>query len=216
MRITTVVSLLVLTQWLTACAPLANRSNPSGPAGGLPAVKAAAAAPAGQSDAPLDRTLTLQGITFHVISPNQGSINELRIEPNGLKADNSPVEREIEGTVTNVEVADLNADGSPELYIYLTSAGSGSYGSLVAYAVNHGKSMSEIALPPLEENPAATKGYMGHDQFAVVENRLVRRFPVYQPGDTNAAPTGGQRQVHYILKAGEAGWLLRPDKTVDF
>ena len=50
----------------------------------------------------------------------------------------------------------------------------------------------------------------------MVENTLVRRFPVYRDGDTNAKPTGGMRQIQYKLAAGEAGWLLRADKVVDF
>lgn len=163
-----------------------------------------------------DRTLTLQGITFHVTSPNAGSANTLRILPSGLKADNSLIERQIQGTVTNVEVADLNVDGSPELYVYVTSAGSGSHGSLAAYSANKGKSLSEIYLPPLEEDKVAAKGYMGHDEFAVVENTLVRRFPVYKDGDANSKPTGGTRQIQYKLKAGEAGWILLPDKTISY
>ena len=163
-----------------------------------------------------DRTLSEQGVTFHVSSPNVGSINTLRIQPSGLKADNALIERQIEGTVTGAEVADLNVDGSPELYVYVTSAGSGSHGSLVAYAANKGKSLSEIYLPPIEEDKAAAKGYMGHDEFAVVESTLVRRFPIYKEGDTNAKPTGGTRQIQYKLKAGEAGWVLRPDKTVQY
>ena len=163
-----------------------------------------------------DRTLTLQGITFHVTSPNAGSVNTLRIQPSELKADNSLIKRQIEGTVTNAEVADLNVDGSPELYVYVTSAGSGSHGSLVAYSANKGKSLSEIYLPPLEEEKVAAKGYMGHDEFAVVENTLVRRFPVYKDGDANSTPTGGTRQIQYKLKAGEAGWILRPDRTVSY
>ena len=163
-----------------------------------------------------DRTLTFRGITFHVTSPNAGSVNTLRIQPSGLKADNSPIERQIEGTVTNAEVADLNVDGSPELYVYVTSAGSGSHGSMAAYSANKGKSLSEIYLPALEEDKVAAKGYMGHDEFAVVENTLVRRFPIYKDGDTNSKPTGGTRQIQYKLKAGEAGWILRPDKTVSY
>jgi hypothetical protein len=163
-----------------------------------------------------DRTLTEQGVTFHVTSPNAGSINTLRIQPSGLKADNALIERQIEGTVTGAEVADLNVDGSPELYVYVTSAGSGSHGSLVAYAANKGKSLSEIYLPPIEEDKASAQGYMGHDEFAVVESTLVRRFPVYKDGDTNAKPTGGTRQIQYKLKSGEAGWVLRPDKTVQY
>ena len=163
-----------------------------------------------------DRTLSEQGVTFQVTSPNAGSINTLRIQPSGLKADNTLLERQVEGTVTNAEVADLNVDGSPELYVYVTSAGSGSQGSLVAYSANKGKSLSEIYLPPLEEDKVAAKGYMGHDEFAVVESTLVRRFPVYKDGDTNSKPTGGTRQIQYKLKAGEAGWILQPDRTVSY
>ena len=163
-----------------------------------------------------DRTLSLQGVTFHVTSDLAGSRNWVRIKPQGLKGKNAVIEADADGTVTDAEVADLNVDGSPELYVYVTSAGSGSHGSLVAYAANKGKSLSEIYLPPMEEDKAAAKGYMGHDEFAVVENTLVRRFPVYKDGDTNSQPTGGTRQIQYKLKAGEAGWILRPDKIVNY
>lgn len=157
-----------------------------------------------------DQTLSLQGVSFHVTCPNQGSMNTLRIEPQGLKKDNAVIAKEIEGTVTGAEVGDLNVDGSPEIYVYVTSAGSGSYGSLVAYAANRKKSLTEIYLPPLQDDPKASKGYMGHDEFAVVESSLARRFPIYKDGDTNGTPTGGIRQIQYRLKAGEAGWILRP------
>lgn len=50
---------------------------------------------------------------------------------------------------------------------------------------------------------------MGHDEFQVVENSLVRRFPIYKDGDSNAKPSGKMRQLQYKLKAGEAGWLLK-------
>jgi hypothetical protein len=85
-------------------------------------------------------------------------LNRLRIEPKGLKSGNQVIERDIDGTVAGAEVADLNVDGSPELYVYVTSAGSGSYGSLVAYAANKMKSLSEIYLPPLQDDPKASKG----------------------------------------------------------
>jgi len=163
-----------------------------------------------------DKTLELQGIRFHVISANEGSINTLHIVPAGLEIDNSPIERTINGTVTNAEVADLNADGSPEIYVYVTSVGSGSYGSLVAYSANRRKSLSEIYLPPLTEDKVVSKGYMGHDEFAVVKDVLIRRFPVYRATDTNARPTGGIRELQYKLIPGEAGWLLKLDRVVEY
>ena len=168
------------------------------------------------SATPFDQLLELDGIQFHVTSTNEGSINTLCIVPSGLEIDNSPIVRTIDGTVTGAEVADLNADGSPEIYVYVTSAGSGSYGSLVAYSANRRKSLSEIYLPPVTQNKAASKGYMGHDEFAVVESSLVQRFPVYREGDTNAAPTGGMRQLQYKLHPGEAGWVLGVDRVVDY
>lgn len=163
-----------------------------------------------------DQTLSLQGVSFRVSSANVGSVNRLRIEPKGLKRNNAVIEHEIDGAVTMAEVADLNVDGSPEIYVYVTSAGSGSYGSLVAFAANKRRSLSEIYLPPLQDDAKASKGYMGHDEFRVVESTLVRRFPVYRDGDSNAQPTGGTRQIQYKLKAGEAGWVLRPDRIIDY
>ena len=159
--------------------------------------------------ASLHEALELQGIRFTVSCENDGSLNTLRIQPRGLRSDNALITRRIEGTATGAEVADLNADGSPEVFVYVTSAGAGSYGSLVAYAANHKKSLAEIYLPPLTDNREASQGYMGHDEFAVVENRLARRFPIYRLGDTNGAPTGGSRQINYQLVAGEAGRVLK-------
>ena len=126
------------------------------------------------------------------------------------------MEAEADGTISGVEVEDLNADGYPEIYVYVSSAGSGSYGSLIAYSSNRNRSLSEIYLPPLEDDSDVSEGYMGHDTFAVGEGALLRRFPIYREGDANAEPSGGTRQVQYRLKAGEAGWRLAPYKVVDF
>ena len=163
-----------------------------------------------------DQKLELQGVTFHVTCPNDSSAPKLTITPSGLAIDNSAMTKEVDGHVVLAEVADLNVDGSPEIYVYVQSAGSGSYASLVAYSANKKKSLSEIYLPPITDDPKAAKGYMGHDEFRVVESTLVRRFPVYREGDTNAKPTGGTRQIQYKLAAGEAGWLLRADKVVEY
>jgi len=54
------------------------------------------------------------------------------------------------------------------------------------------------------------------DDFAVVENSLVRRFKTYKDGNSNAVPTGKMRQLQYRLHAGEAGWKLRLDQVTEF
>ena len=158
--------------------------------------------------ATFDRTLELLGVLFRVTCATDSSVNELHLVPSGLEVDNTPIARTIEGTVAGAETADLNGDGSPEIYVFITSAGSGSYGELVAYAANRRKSLSEVYLPPVTQDVEASRGYQGHDEFTLAGNALVRRFPVYRAGDTNAGPTGGARQLQYRLVPGEAGWFL--------
>ncbi len=155
-------------------------------------------------------------LVLRVRATDVGSINRLSIEPAGLAAGDTRLEQEIDGTVQRAEIADLDSDGWPELFVYVSSAGSGSYGSVVAYAVNNGRSMTPIYLPPIAADASASRGYMGHDEFAVVENRLVQRFPIYREGDTNSEPSGGMRQVQYRLTRGEAGWILAVDKIVEY
>jgi hypothetical protein len=172
--------------------------------------------PAAPPPVPFDQTLKLQGIGFRVASANSGSINELKIVPSGLTIDNAPIVRSIDGQITRAEAADLNADGSPEVYVYIRSAGSGSYGTLVAFSANQRKSLSEIYLPPVTDDVKAAQGYRGYDEFAVVESTLVRRFPIYMDRDTDAVPSGGVRQMQYKLKAGEANWKLELDRVVEY
>lgn len=166
--------------------------------------------------APFHVILERQGVRFEVTCPNEGSLNPLTIRPFGLKVDNSPIQVEADGSVTGARVADLDGNGHPELYVFTTSAGSGSYGAVMGYASNNGKSLSAIFLPPLDEDKPASVGYRGRDSFDVTANRLVRRFPVYRDGDANARPTSGKvREVHYRLVKGEATWVLRRDRITD-
>ncbi|MFN6132828.1 MAG: hypothetical protein ACK46L_07985 [Synechococcaceae cyanobacterium] len=160
------------------------------------------------------KTLNLQGISFLVHSSGAGSQQELMITTSGAKPAIKPIRQTVNGQVVGAEVADLNANGLPEIYVYVQGAGSGSYGEVVGYAVIKGAELSPIALPEL--TGANAQGYQGHDQFQVVESCLARRFPIYKPGDGNAKATGGQRQICYKLKAGEAGWILRPTSMLKF
>jgi len=162
------------------------------------------------------KELSMQGVTFRIESANRGSENRVTVTPTGLAKDNAVVSAEADGTVVGAEVADLDADGSPEVYVYTRSAGSGSYGAVLAWAANRKQTLSAVTMPDLMADKVAAAGYGGHDEFAVVESSLVRRFKVMRPGDANASPTGKVRQIPYRLEAGEAGWVLRAGKPEEF
>ena len=158
------------------------------------------------------KKLVLNTIAFEITVTDK----QLTIQPSGLTIDNTKVSKDIEGTVTNAEIGDLNKDGFPEVLVYITSDGSGSYGSVIGYSVNEGKSMSEIFMPDIFDNPKASKGYMGHDEFAIVENSFCQRFKTYNPQDTNSNPTGKMRQIQYKLKEGENARVFVIDKIIEY
>ena len=162
------------------------------------------------------KTLSLQNIVFDVNTVRKDGKLILNITPFGLKIDNSKVTHEIEGTVVNAEVEDLNSDGSPELLVYVISRDNHHYGNVIGYSVNNGKSMSQIAFPPISENAEAHKVYDGHDEFAIVETTLVRRFKTYASNDDNSKPTGNMKQVEYKLKEGEASRKFEISKVTEF
>jgi len=164
--------------------------------------------------AAFNKTLELQGITFQVQSSGGGSQQQLTITTAGAKPPIKPIRQTVNGQVVGAEVADLNSNGMPEIYVFVQGAGSGSYGEVVAFAVIKGAELSPITLPEL--TGANAQGYQGHDQFQVVESCLARRFPIYKPGDSNAKASGGQRQICYKLKSGEAGFILRPTSVLKF
>ncbi|NKI26422.1 hypothetical protein HCG49_07595 [Arenibacter sp. 6A1] len=161
------------------------------------------------------KNLSYNNIGFEISTTGRGSIQELHIKPYGLTIDNQEILIDIDARVTQAELGDLNADGFPELLIYTTSAGSGSYGDVIGYSVNGGKFLTPIYFPDISENENAKEGYMGHDQFNIIDNILVQRYKTYEEGDTNSSPTGNLRKIEYKLKdvGGSKQFVL--DKIID-
>ncbi|MFZ4775104.1 MAG: hypothetical protein ACOYM3_07065 [Terrimicrobiaceae bacterium] len=163
---------------------------------------------------PFDQTLVGDGFSVRISSLNTPGENAITIEPKGLKKSNEPITVRSESQVVRAFLADMDGDNSPEVFLVLTNSGSGSYGEVLAYSTNGKKSLTPIIIEkPAKKNLA---GYMGHDEFEVMENTFVRRFPVYKPGDANAAPTGGCRQFQYKLKPGEAAWQMKIDRVESY
>ena len=199
---------------LAACGEKPDETAPAAETAATAPAEAAAASEAAKPG--FKQEFELNGVRFVVEATNEGSMNNLTITPSGLSEVNDVISREIDGSVTNAELGDINADGSPEIYVWVNSAGSGSYATPIGYSANNNKSLSEIYFPPISEDAVNSKGYMGHDEFAVVEGVVAQRFPIYKDGDTNAQPSGKMRQLQYKLTAGEAGWVMKVDRVEEF
>ncbi|MCT4672158.1 MAG: hypothetical protein N4A37_02760 [Prolixibacteraceae bacterium] len=106
--------------------------------------------------------------------------------------------------IAELLLGDLNQDGVEEIYLISRSVGSGSYATVHGYIPNKQNQLVSTVLPEVTSEQyvegALFAGYMGHDKFSISNTSLVRSFPVYKKGDANANPTGGTKEVHYILK----------------
>ncbi len=162
---------------------------------------------------PFDQTAILQGISFKVTSPNLKTANTVTVTPTGLEEDNRAITLELIGTITRIETGDINVDDSPEIYIY---AQDGEGTNLIAYSANQKKSLSQIFLPDLKDDAKNSAGYRSHDEFAIVESSLARRFPIFPEDESETKPTGKMRQLRYKLHPGEAGWVLKVDLATEF
>jgi uncharacterized protein len=161
-----------------------------------------------------DQALTLQGLRFKVDIHGEGSIREVAVTVEGLEGGKKVLlKHEIEGSISGTDTADLNKDGYPELYLFVTSPGSGSYGDVIAWSSNKNRSITPVTFPELDPKSKESKGYMGHDSFTIKDGFLVRSFPVYGDNDPNCCPTGGTRELYYELVPGEAAWQLKLAKS---
>ncbi len=143
-------------------------------------------------------------------------IDYVQVETSGFEAVNTT---HIIGEIDPVEevfIADLDKNRFDEIYLLTRSSGSGSYGNIYGMASNKDKSAILIYVPGISEKRIEKgglfEGFMGHNKFSVEDGKLVNSFPVYSENDTNSNPTGGKRKILYRLIAGEAGWILKPEK----
>jgi len=158
------------------------------------------------------QTKTGKTIIISETHPTGQSLSTIEISTKGFKHNYAEI-YEDRDPISDVFLADLDANGFDEIYIITTSAGSGSYGTVLGFASNKDKSLSMINFPEIRKGNEDLEGYMGHDTFKIEDRKLIRIFPIYNRGDTNSNPTGGKRMLLYGLYPGEAMWQLKVEKS---
>lgn len=150
------------------------------------------------------------------IQKKSNSLTDFRIVAKDFSNTRDTLRIEDADPLQHIWIKDLDQNGYDELYLITISPGSGSYATIYGYGSNQDLSLTPIYVPEISEKNLLAdgifSGYMGHDSIYTENNRIYRKYPVYQEGDPNCCPSGGKKIVSYQLKAGEAGWILEIEK----
>lgn len=152
-----------------------------------------------------DKSLRFNVYRFNVTAADSGRVRDLLIKAYRGELLLTNFRVRVDGAVVGAEVADLDGNRFPELYVYTASYGSGSFGRVYAWQFLPDRK-ADVALPNWRAE--STKGYMGHDSLWVDEGILCRKYPVYRFGDANAEPSGGYQMIRYKLRPAGAGYSL--------
>ncbi|MCC9137141.1 hypothetical protein ACFSKU_20795 [Pontibacter silvestris] len=136
-------------------------------------------------------------VSFDVKTTGQGTMRDMTVVAQKDGKELARITEPVEGTVANTVTTDLNKNQKPELLIFISGGGSGNYGTVYGYELAR-QDWMQLDLPPLTEEQR--EDYMGHDEFQVQGNQLLRIFPLYRDIDTNSNPTGGTRTITYSLE----------------
>jgi hypothetical protein len=159
------------------------------------------------------RVLIMDKFIFDVLSTERDAGNTLVVKSVGDKNPNNELRQMYDGIITNAEITDLNNDGFPEILVYVSSADKSRKGTVYGFSSNSGKSISVTGIPQFSSNPEATKGYRGFDEYTVIENKLVQRFPVFPEGSNVPSK---MRQIQYVLTDGENARVFKIEKITEY
>jgi len=158
-----------------------------------------------------EKSLRFNIYTFTISATDSGSVRDLFVKAYRGSLLLTNFHTRIDGAVVGAEVADLDKNRLPELYVYSTSDGSGSFGRVYGWQFLPERK-ADIQAPNWLE---VGVGYMGHDSLWTEQTSLCRKFPVYNAGDANAQPTGGEKMIRYRLLPAGQSFTLIPEPSAD-
>jgi hypothetical protein len=167
----------------------------------------------------IDSTLKLGTVGYRIKTNNKGvDKNKLNVTPIGFEKEAREVDIEIKGRVVKAEIDDLNNDGFPDMVIYVVNTNDKSKATVLGISSNANQNMAAIQFPDIIDDAKLKIGYLGYDQYELLQGTLLRRFPLYDSTDA-ATPklTGMYRQIQYKTVMGDRGMLkFKVLRTVDY
>lgn len=152
--------------------------------------------------APFEEKLAEGPVTFIVESPN-ASPNYFTLNTEGMSVRNEETKVDVNGSVVRAQLADLNQDSYPEVYIF-TREDNGTE-EVYAFASYRNRSYGQIYLAEAE-NADSRRDRDGAETFELTETALLQKFTTPESEQRNGNP----QTITYALKKGETSYRLEP------
>lgn len=139
------------------------------------------------------------GLTFDILSWGRGADSVLSIlilRSDSSRADYSSTSAELEGEIADVWNMDMDADGSPEIFIQIKKENQPEEFILNVYEFDSNGGSQKIKFPDLTS--ATKKKYRGLDSIYIKDGKLMRQFPLFNE-DTLDTKSVGKKVVQYDL-----------------
>jgi hypothetical protein len=162
-----------------------------------------------QQARPIDTTIKLGKSGYRIKCNNKKpDKNTFNINPIGFESGARDYDLEVKGRVIKAEVDDLNNDGFADVVVYVVNYNDHNKGYVIGISSSKNEGMVPMLFPDIMDDPKLRVGYMGYDEFTLLQGTMLRTFPLYDTIDpANPKPTGLYRNVHYRVVATERGTL---------
>lgn len=149
------------------------------------------------------KTMEMQNTTLNITAVGE----DLTIKVNREEVPAGSLTTAIVGKIIGSGMEDLDADGWPEVVIFTQEPDNAMRSHAYGFSTGKERSLERIYIPPLNSNPAHIEGYVGGDEFALVETSLVRRMVLND---------GSVRQLQYKLVSTTEGKSFEIDRVVEY
>jgi hypothetical protein len=105
---------------------------------------------------------------------------------------------DLDGVITDVYNADMDADGNPEILIQAKGKDTTNYANIYAFEFNDSRAQ-KLDFPRLTSKQK--KGYRGGDNFYIEEGKFIREYPIYSGSGQDAKITGQKEKLEYSLRS---------------
>jgi hypothetical protein len=156
-----------------------------------------------------DEILKQGNVSFTISSPNVPERNTMVIFSEGLELRNDTFQLEVQGIVNDAQLADVNGDTFPEVYVFTQQKDNDQLGEVYVFTSYRNRSFGQAFFKEVPRANSLSTATNTTDRFKLEGGKLVREIGTATEGNAVQAESA-TTTITYELRPGEASFQLIP------